>query len=41
MNRTRNFGRAVALTLLAGALALLWFGGGWAWRQLLRLHGVH
>jgi hypothetical protein len=39
MNRT--IGRVVVSTLLAGALAVLWFGGGWAWRQLLRLHGVH
>jgi hypothetical protein len=30
----------VAGMLLVG-VAVLWFGGGWAWRQLLRLHGVH
>ena len=37
----RNLSRAIVFALLGAAAGLLWLGGGWAWRELLRLHGVH
>ena len=38
---SRSVSRTIAVVLLAGGVAALWFGGAWAWRLLLRLHGVH
>ena len=37
----RSVARVVVAVLLLVGVAVVWFGGGWAWRQLLRLHGVH
>jgi len=37
----RSIARVVVAVLLLAGVAVVWFGGGWAWRQLLRLHGVH
>ena len=37
----KSISRLIVVGLLVVGVAVLWFGGGWAWRQLLRLHGVH
>jgi hypothetical protein len=38
---TRTLSRVIVAVLLFAGVAVVWLGGGWAWRQLLRLHGVH
>ena len=38
---SKSKSRVVLVVLLALGVALVWFGGGWAWHQLLLLHGRH
>ncbi len=31
----------VSLAAVVVLSALVWFGGGWLWHLLLRMHGIH
>ena len=38
---SKSASRIVLVVLLALGVVMVWVGGGWAWHQLLLMHGRH